>query len=153
LCAKLIDLMDGSIELDNSYHSGLPGKPGAKFNIRLQCDIISMDSMEDSYHLESETVHESDDSEGTMISGAEKPIKEGEITELPEKLSVLFPEKLSVLFVDDDMVLRKLFVRSLKRVSPDWAVQEASNGETALIMIEKEEFDRSRVLGSIHDEC
>jgi CheY-like chemotaxis protein len=39
------------------------------------------------------------------------------------------------------MVLRKLFVRSLKRVSPDWAVQEASNGETALIMTEKEEFD------------
>lgn len=42
------------------------------------------------------------------------------------------PENLRVLFVDDDMVLRKLFSRTLKKLNPTWTVQEASNGETAI---------------------
>jgi signal transduction histidine kinase/response regulator of citrate/malate metabolism len=52
------------------------------------------------------------------------------------------PDNLSVLFVDDDMVLRKLFVRSLKKVvNNSWNIQEASNGETALLMVESHHFD------------
>jgi CheY-like chemotaxis protein len=50
-------------------------------------------------------------------------------------------EGLVVLFVDDDRVLRKLFSRSLKRVAPTWTVQEAGSGETALLMIEHNDYD------------
>jgi CheY-like chemotaxis protein len=51
------------------------------------------------------------------------------------------PEKFSVLFVDDDMVLRKLFARSIKRVLPGWRVQEAASGETAIQKVDSESFD------------
>ncbi|KAL3943078.1 MAG: hypothetical protein SGARI_000061 [Bacillariaceae sp.] len=57
----------------------------------------------------------------------------------PEAIKQL-PENLSVLFTDDDMVLRKLFSRTLKKLSPTWKIQEASNGETAIeICAEKKE--------------
>lgn len=51
------------------------------------------------------------------------------------------PGSLRVLFCDDDMILRKLFVRSLKRVAPDWDVQEVANGETAIRIVESSAFD------------
>jgi signal transduction histidine kinase len=47
LCKKLIDLMDGQIELDSTYHSGVEGKPGAKFcihflgGLRPNCSMYS----------------------------------------------------------------------------------------------------------------
>lgn len=40
LCKKLVELMDGTTELDQSYDSGKPGMPGAKFDIRLFCGLI-----------------------------------------------------------------------------------------------------------------
>jgi len=45
------------------------------------------------------------------------------------------PKNLSVLFVDDDMILRKLFSRTLKKINPSWTFQEASSGETAIELI------------------
>lgn len=51
----------------------------------------------------------------------------GKITELPKNLSVLF--------VDDDMVLRKLFSRTLRKINPTWSCKEASSGETAIELI------------------
>jgi len=51
------------------------------------------------------------------------------------------PNKLSVLFVDDDMILRKLFVRSVKKVVSTWIVKEAASGEAALKMCENHDFD------------
>jgi signal transduction histidine kinase/CheY-like chemotaxis protein len=54
---------------------------------------------------------------------------------------ITLPEELSVLFVDDDMVLRKLFSRSVRKVAPKWAIKEAGNGEAALGMTKTEDFD------------
>lgn len=51
------------------------------------------------------------------------------------------PDELSVLFVDDDLVLRKLFTRSLRKVAPGWKVREAATGETALQLVDSETFD------------
>ena len=51
------------------------------------------------------------------------------------------PEKLSVLFVDDDLMLRKLFARAVSNVMPEWDVQEAANGETALRLVDKQSYD------------
>jgi CheY-like chemotaxis protein len=45
------------------------------------------------------------------------------------------PAKFSVLFVDDDLVLRKLFMRSLKRAVPHWNIAEAPHGEAAIELI------------------
>ena len=56
--------------------------------------------------------------------------KAGSLPQQSAEPSVL-PEVLSVLFVDDDLVIRKLFCRAIKRVVPGWKVAEASNGETA----------------------
>ena len=56
---------------------------------------------------------------------------------LPRK----FPDSLSVLFVDDDTVLRKMFVRALRRAEPNWNVSEAASGETALHLVKSENFD------------
>jgi CheY-like chemotaxis protein len=51
------------------------------------------------------------------------------------------PTELSVLFVDDDMILRKLFVRSVRKVMSTWDIQEAASGEAALRLIDTKEFD------------
>jgi CheY-like chemotaxis protein len=48
---------------------------------------------------------------------------------------------MTVLFVDDDFILRKLFSRTVKRAAPTWKVYEASNGETALSLIEENKYD------------
>jgi len=59
---------------------------------------------------------------------------------LEEELPTL-PEKLSVLFVDDDMILRKLFMRSVRKVINTWDIQEAASGEAALKLTDTTEFD------------
>jgi CheY-like chemotaxis protein len=54
---------------------------------------------------------------------------------------VELPENLSVLFVDDDLILRKLFSRSVAKAAPTWKIQEAANGETALKLVDSEPYD------------
>jgi CheY-like chemotaxis protein len=54
---------------------------------------------------------------------------------------VELPENLSILFVDDDLVLRKLFSRSVAKTAPTWKIQEAANGETALELVDSEPYD------------
>lgn len=51
------------------------------------------------------------------------------------------PESLSILFVDDDMILRKLFMRSVRKVVDNWEIQEAASGEAALKLTDQTEFD------------
>jgi len=52
------------------------------------------------------------------------------------------PAVLSVLIVDDDPILRKLILRSIRVIAPDWTVREAANGETAVRLIDSgESFD------------
>jgi len=58
---------------------------------------------------------------------AEEKDQSGKLTELPKNLSVLF--------VDDDMVLRKLFSRTLRKINPTWKCKEASSGEMAIELI------------------
>lgn len=35
----------------------------------------------------------------------------------------------------------KLFTRSVRNAIPDWKISEAANGETALKLVEQEQFD------------
>ena len=40
-----------------------------------------------------------------------------------------------------DLVLRKMFSRVLKMAAPTWSIKEASNGETALKVVDTQQFD------------
>ena len=51
------------------------------------------------------------------------------------------PEHLEVLFIDDESILRKLFVRTIRKVAPTWHITEANNGERALQLVQEKAFD------------
>jgi signal transduction histidine kinase/CheY-like chemotaxis protein len=127
LCEDLTDLLNGDIRLDETYSSGVDGSPGARFVIRLKTPLLS-----------SEDILKCSSQGGTSSSG--EFIKSENDTIISTKV-VELPENLSVLFVDDDLVLRKLFARSLTKAAPTWKIQEAANGETALRLVDLETFD------------
>lgn len=113
--------MGGNIYLDKSYHSGIDGCPGARFVIEL---------LEPPLELDKAALFKEDIvSESTVETASDEDSQ--------QKL----PDRLSVLFVDDDMILRKLFARSLGKTAPGWTVRDASCGETALQKVEEEAFD------------
>jgi response regulator of citrate/malate metabolism len=43
--------------------------------------------------------------------------------------------------VDDDMLLRKLFSRSIRKFMPSWKIEEVGSGETALKLVDESKFD------------
>lgn len=51
------------------------------------------------------------------------------------------PETLSICFADDELVLRKLFARSIHRECPGWQVDEAASGERALQVVGEKYYD------------
>jgi len=114
LCKNLSELMGAQLFLDDSFDSGIPGCPGTRFTLRLNQKPLDLDDALDPEN---------------MNSG-------GDLTD-----ELALPESMSVLFVDDDSVLRRMFTRALQRVAPEWTIQEASNGETALRMVDSESFD------------
>jgi signal transduction histidine kinase/CheY-like chemotaxis protein len=126
VCKNLSELMGADIFLDDAFESGVAGCPGTRFGLRLNQPPIEED-MDASEH------------NGEGQEGVPHPRHLANGNQLTPELDL--PPKMSVLFVDDDTVLRKMFSRALRRVAPDWEVQEASNGETALRMVEKENFD------------
>jgi CheY-like chemotaxis protein len=117
--------MGGKIYLDDNYFSGIEGHPGTRFVIDMQAGCIDPP-------IEHELIHDIE----TNGNGRIVPMSD-ELDSIPFEL----PEKLKILFVDDEPIMRKLFKRSVKRVAPEWEVREASNGETALLLTETEDFD------------
>ena len=144
LCKNLVDLMEGEIFLDEEFDSGIEGCPGTRIVIRLNkrptkvletllpentdMEIAKADPTE----AWTPPVQPSDSNEEQLPSSAPHP---------PAKLENNLPDNMRVLFVDDDAMLRKLFSRSIKRAVPTWTCQEAGNGEAALLLTDKEEFD------------
>ena len=119
LCKNLVDLMDGHIFLDEDFDCGLPGRRGTRFVIELKAQSREAFS-EELEHL--------------MANDENRSIP-------PMDCPMELPANLSVLFTDDDPILRKLFARTVKTVAPDWNIREASNGETALQLVETNHFD------------
>ncbi|KAG7354498.1 signal transduction histidine kinase [Nitzschia inconspicua] len=126
LCKNLVALMDGEIYLDEDYDSGVPGNPGTRFVVNLKQPPIDPKIIHDS-----NTHHTIRDGTGETV-----PLSDDEES-IPHEL----PADLYLLFVDDDPILRKLFTRSIRTFFPNWRIREASNGETALRLIETESFD------------
>lgn len=129
LCKNLVELMGGSIYLDENFHSGLENCPGTRFVIGLNAPLLQMESL-DLFPHEKEVDLENGMSTVNVKAALSSSTWLGEL-----------PSQQSVLFVDDSFVLRKLFGRALKRIAPDWTVEEAASGESALRMVEKSSYD------------
>jgi len=122
LCERLVGLMGGDVYLDESYRSEVDNSPGARFVVNLNTLPVSIESLDESEKVKM-----------TSFSRI-KSLSDG----CPGES---LPEELNILFVDDDMLLRKLFGRSVRRLWPDWVVTEAASGESALSLVASQEFD------------
>lgn len=125
LCKNLMDLLKGELSLDESYDSGIPGCPGARFVVKLNMPPLT----------DSKEVLPQADANGSLPLGMDGVSADTTANTSGEEDAAqpsILPETLSVLFVDDDAILRKLFVRSLRKVRPNWTIKEAASGEVAL---------------------
>lgn len=147
LCKTLVELMGGSIHLDDKFISGIEGSPGTRFIIDLNCVPIEAEQVEFDYCTIAQSSQEDrvhDGGKNTTSSqdvGLIGAMSSEELHRHNTDAQRKLPDQLSVLVVDDDMILRKLLARSLKRVAPNWTIQEAANGETALKLVEEANFD------------
>ena len=121
--------MDGAVWLDEDYHSGVEGCPGTRFVIDLHVPAVPLEEQdhEDEEDKDKSTPPTEVDSESDELD-SDRRLEDREL-----------PENVSVLFTDDDMVVRKLFCRAVRKVAPTWDVQEASSGETAVRLATSEE--------------
>lgn len=138
LCKNLAELMGAEIWFDETYDSGIDGCPGTRFVVDLKKPSLQFEDK----HLESADARSSgralvSDDSGAARGSVEKIGIESAQTATQDSEEHILPDALSVLFVDDDFVLRKLFIRAVKKVAPEWHVQEAANGETALRIIDE----------------
>ena len=122
VCRTLIDIMGGDIVLDDSYESGIQGSPGARFEILTNRSPLSLED-------EDALVDQNESNRAFPPSNQEKAVPSN------AENTILLPDNCSVLFVDDDTMLRRLFSRSLSKLKPQWSIQEASNGETAIELV------------------
>ena len=135
LCKQLVDLMGGNIWLDDTYESGVKDLPGARFVVDTNTAPLDFDSVS----LEEEC--QETGPEKTLLTklssvSVDNHVSGSQNDALPQ---TELPERLTVLIVDDDMVLRKLLSRSIKRVAPGWDVHEAASGEAALSLVDGKE--------------
>jgi len=135
LSKTLASALNGDLWLDTSFDSGLTGCPGSRFVIHLRDAVL---------HLDESHPSASDPRGGETLSQSTKRtqpsttlVDEGSECDAPQPL----PENLRVLFVDDDVVVRKMFVRAVRKAQPSWSIQEAASGETALKLCESGVFD------------
>ena len=141
VCKDLSDLLNAELRLDESYHSGIPGQPGAKFVLDLNAPPLQLDEdcdASDDAEMKGPKVESSTEQKGQSLLVA--PPLPRSVTKEESDLTIL-PETLCVLFVDDDLILRKLFARTIRKVAPLWMIEDASNGEIALRMVQKQNFD------------
>jgi signal transduction histidine kinase/CheY-like chemotaxis protein len=131
LCERLVELMGADIYLDESYDSGVEGCPGARFVLNMKISPVSVESL--GCDADESGVVERQETSLTTSDSCNSITRCGGVRVLPEELSILF--------VDDDMLLRKLFTRSLRKHFPNWTVMEAGSGESALSIVESQAFD------------
>lgn len=123
LCEKLTQVLDMDLWLDESYDSGIQGRPGARFVIDLKKPALSPEDLP------------AGTADHSIRSIAPDGNDQHQQPNVPSSFDL--PLHLSVLFVDDDTVLRKLFVRTVRKICPTWSIREASSGEAALQMVQE----------------
>lgn len=146
LCKNVSDLMGSQIQLDNSYHSGVEGCPGTRFEICLNTPNMSL---KEATEITTVSSREFEDSKSYLTQDDPAFIAPNQGEETSSRLSSepilegvsTLPETFSILFVDDDHIVRKMFTRAVRRVAPGWTIMEAANGEKALLMVASHKFD------------
>jgi CheY-like chemotaxis protein len=130
-----LKIKDSDLYLDDAFDSGVAGCPGTRFVMHMRQSPLGTDG-------ESSIVSEQFGGSRRQVFSANSSETRGSVFSISERIREELPNNLSVLFVDDDAMLRKMFGRVLKNaVGPTWSIQEASNGETALRIVEEEQFD------------
>jgi len=146
LCKNLTELMGCDLFLDNEFTSGIQGCPGARLVINLNVPELSIDAIA-LEKLEMEDAASTRDKVARSDGDSANKVRRTQFGVDPKTQKYNFyenqdlPEKLRVLQVEDDMILRKLFARSVKRVCPGWELFEVANGEGALRMVDEQDFD------------
>lgn len=145
LCKILVRLMGGAIWLDDTYDSGVEGRPGSRFVIDLCSPPMYLDEKsEETDDVDAKSTNSCGkiggvveelggstvSTKGILSSVFPAPMKTTLETSAAQQQSL--PPSLSVMFVDDDPILRKLLVRGVRAIAPGWEIQEAASGETAL---------------------
>lgn len=127
LSKNLAEIMGCDLVLDDIFDSGVEGCPGARFVLRLNVSPVDPNTLSISPESapSSQSIDESKGEKALVYTPA----------------SIKLPEALTILIVDDDMIVRKMLSRSLKRLAQSWKIQEASNGETAIQLAARESFD------------
>lgn len=160
ICHDLCELMGATIKLDPSYDSGVPNSPGACFVVDLKKSPIQnfgegteeaatkapkRESGEEnlppkrlpSVSLRDDVGANERSGESTVSTVATNASETGQDFNYCEAL----PGHLEVMFVDDESVLRKLFIRTVRKVAPTWRITEASSGDRALQLAQTKTFD------------
>ena len=138
LCKNLTELLGGDIWLDESYDSGLFDCPGSRFVIDTNSPPMSIEECQE-FLLSTEAFE--DEKKDTLRRLLRESGNLSHPLVAESKEAIELPADFSVLFVDDDMVLRKLFGRSVKKVVDTWDIKEAANGEAAIQMLKTRSFD------------
>jgi signal transduction histidine kinase/ActR/RegA family two-component response regulator len=157
LSKKLMLAMNGNIWLDESYDSGIEYFPGTRFVLELNkpplrvCEETSREISLAAGDIESGCINTDGISTFSYSENAiqfgtakcESDLNHDKRREFPlnEVLCHETPANLSILFVDDDSMLRKLFIRAVLKLGPDWLVSGASSGEEAMRVCQSESFD------------
>lgn len=157
LCKNLAELLRAELWLDESYNSGIPGSPGSCFVLNLRTPPIEDSDSDIENAIIDKSLQYSSGLDLRRGTTSVTPITEtaGPTSKGPASVARVSSSKklddrelpigVSILFVDDDFTLRKLFVRAVKRVTTDWEIHEASNGETA---VRKDEIVAGSILYS-----
>ena len=111
--------------MDQNYDSGVPGNPGTSIIINLKKPPLTGDDVGKGLEADG------------YVGACPTLMSNSQYTDEADLEHDELPENLNVLFVDDDAILRKLFSRSVKRVCPTWSMREASNGESALHLLDE----------------
>lgn len=130
-----MELLGGALWLDESFDVGIEGMPGTRFVIDLNKEPLCWET-----YLAANQSHDDELSPSRSSTHVTSTELEGSSSNHDWESKEL-PQHLSVLVVDDDMIVRKLLTRSLKRVAPDWKILEASSGEAAIARVAERHFD------------
>lgn len=161
ICYNLTRLLGAKIHLDPSYDSGIEERPGSRFVVDLQRSPLGLGPfLQDcptasprEIAAENALVHLALPSNSDRNDEVEKKTGRTETTTETadfegrtephenQRNREDLPSYLDVLFVDDETILRKLFVRLVKKAAPTWNVTEANSGERVLQLIQEKHFD------------
>lgn len=151
LSQKLMQTMGGELRLDCSYNSGVEGRRGARFVVQLNASPLDVElpaTTDCESDPSNDIVADQNRSDGVMeprrLSSRVPAVASEEMAVVDEEARPVAPPnhpdqplELTVLFVDDDPVVRKLFVRAVAKAQPTWTIQEACSGAAALKLCEE----------------